>query len=202
MPRFLAAFAFTIFAVVGSASASAADTAVAIFAGGCFWCVESDFDHVPGVTDTLSGYTGGSIENPTYENHAGHREAVKITFDPAKVSYDHLLQVFWHSVDPTDGGGQFCDRGHSYTTAIYATNEEQLEKAKASKQALEKSGKLGVPVVTPIEMAGTFWAAEDYHQNFYKLNPVRYTYYRFACGRNARLEELWGKDAFFGIEKH
>lgn len=175
---------------------------IATFAGGCFWCVESDFDHVPGVVRTVSGYTGGSLANPSYESHEGHREAVRIYFDPKKVSYEKLLDVFWHSVDPTDAGGQFCDRGHSYTTAIYASSEEQKRPAEASKKALEASHVLKQPIVTPIEVAGPFWRAEDYHQDYYTKNPLRYRFYRFSCGRDARLEALWGEDAHRGIEKH
>lgn len=202
MHRLLTALVVTVVAAVGFVQRAAAETAVAIFAGGCFWCVESDFDHVPGVIDTLSGYTGGTKENPTYYNHSGHREAVKITYDPEKVTYEQLLHVFWRSVDPTDSHGQFCDRGHSYSTAIYASTDEQLEKAKASKAEIEKSGKLNDDIVTPIEKAGPFWPAEDYHQNYYKNHPYRYGYYRFACGRDNRIKELWGEEALSGIEEH
>ncbi|WP_321450009.1 peptide-methionine (S)-S-oxide reductase MsrA [uncultured Cohaesibacter sp.] len=176
----------------------------AIFAGGCFWCVESDFDHVPGVLETVSGYSGGSTtDNVTYKNHsaAGHREVVRITYDSNKVSYDKLLDIFWRSVDPTDGGGQFCDRGHSYSTAIYTLDEDQAKIAEASKKALEESGKLGAPIATEIRPAAPFFAAEDYHQDYYNKNPIRYTYYRFACGRDARIEELWGDEAMMGIKK-
>ena len=176
---------------------SAQDTQTAIFAGGCFWCVESDFDHVNGVTETVSGYIGGSNENPTYQNHPGHVEAVRVTYDPSKVSYDELLTVFWHSVDPTDGGGQFCDRGHSYTTAIFATDQDQLEKAKATKAEVEKQ--LG-SVATEIAMAPTFWEAEGYHQDYYLKNPVKYKFYRTGCGRNKTVERVWGDDAFKGIK--
>ena len=176
----------------------------AIFAGGCFWCVESDFDHVPGVLETVSGYSGGhTTENVTYKNHtaAGHREVVRITYDSNKISFKKLLDIFWRSVDPTDADGQFCDRGHSYTTAIYTLNDEQAKIAQASKKALEKSGKLGAPIVTEISPAGPFFVAEDYHQDYHDKNPIRYTYYRFACGRDARVEELWGDEAMMGIKK-
>ncbi len=176
---------------------AAQKTATAIFAGGCFWCVESDFDYVTGVLDTTSGYIGGKNQNPTYQNHPGHVEAVKITYDPAKVSYDQLLTVFWHSVDPTDAGGQFCDRGHAYTTAIFATDAAQVETAKASKAAVKKD--LGT-VVTPINTAPTFWPAEGYHQDYYKKNPLKYKYYRFSCGRNATVKRVWGDKAFEGIK--
>src|SRR5690606_24858739 len=146
--------AVLLLTVMADAPRASAETAIATFAGGCFWCVESDFDHVPGVLDTVSGYTGGTLQNPTYRNHAGHREAVRITYDPAKVTYQRLLHVFWRSVDPTDKHGQFCDRGHSYSTAIYANSEEQLEQALASKAQLEKSGRPDGSIATPIEMAG------------------------------------------------
>lgn len=176
----------------------------AIFAGGCFWCVESDFDHVPGVLETVSGYSGGrTTENVTYKNHtaAGHREVVRITYDSNKISYKKLLDIFWRSVDPTDADGQFCDRGHSYTTAIYTLNDEQAKIAQASKKALEESGKLGAPIVTEISPAAPFFVAEDYHQDYHDKNPIRYTYYRFACGRDARVEKLWGDEAMMGIKK-
>lgn len=190
------------FFIFWSGPATASSTA--IFAGGCFWCVESDFDKVPGVLDTTSGYIGGTVKNPTYQQVSaggtGHREAVQITYDPDKVSYDKLLEVFWHSVDPTDAGGQFCDRGFSYTTAIYATSSAQAQAAEASKKALNASGKAGAPIVTPIERAATFYPAEDYHQDYYKKSPLKYNFYRFRCGRDARIERLWGEDAFKGIK--
>ncbi len=175
----------------------------AILAGGCFWCVESDFDQVPGVLETISGYTGGHLENPTYRDvvseTTGHREAVRITYDPAKVSYEQLLDVFWRSVDPTDAGGQFCDRGESYTTAIYTIDEEQQAQAEASgAQAMED---LGQKIVTVIAPASVFYPAEDYHQDYYLKNPVRYRYYRFGCRRDARVKALWGEQAHRGIEK-
>ena len=178
-------------------SVAAQATKTAIFAGGCFWCVESDFDHVKGVVDTTSGYIGGSNDNPTYRNHPGHREAVRVTYDPSKVTYDHLLDVYWHSVDPTDSGGQFCDRGHAYTTAIYATDAEQLKEAKASEAEVRKA--LG-KVATDIEPAPTFWPAEGYHQDYYKKNPLKYRYYRTGCGRNDRVEQVWGDKAYEGIK--
>lgn len=195
--------AFTLAATLLAPAGSAlAETRTAIFAGGCFWCVESDFDHVPGVTSTTSGYIGGSNDHPTYENHtaAGHREAVKVEFDDSKTSYDKLLDAFWHSVDPTDAGGQFCDRGHSYTTAIYATDQEQLAEAEQSKEAIAAT--LKQPVVTEIVMAPTFWPAEDYHQDYYEKNPVRYRYYRYSCGRDARVDQVWGEAAHQGIAAH
>ena len=170
---------------------------VATFAGGCFWCVESDFDKVPGVVRTISGYTGGLLKNPTYKQVSvggtGHREAVQIFYDSKKVSYEKLLDIFWRSVDPTDAGGQFCDRGRSYETAIFANSPAQRRLAEASKQKLNKSGVLKKPIVTPIETAGVFYPAEDYHQDYYKKNPLRYKFYRYGCGRDARVREVWGK---------
>ena len=190
--------------LTGQSRTAAAEEEVAILAGGCFWCVESDFDQVPGVLKTVSGYIGGKSPKPTYNNHSatGHREAVEITYDPAKVGYDRLLEIFWRSVDPTDAGGQFCDRGHSYTTAVYAKTPEQLAKAKASKAALEKSGKLKKPIATPIEEAGEFWPAEGYHQDYHNKNPIRYKIYRLGCGRDARVREIWGDEAHAGIGNH
>lgn len=176
---------------------------VAIFAGGCFWCVEKDFDHVPGVLKTISGYTGGHLDNPTYKDvvreTTGHREAVQVTYDPSKVTYDQLLDVFWRSVDPTDPGGQFCDRGESYTTAIYTLDDEQQVAAEASsKKAMEA---LGQQIATVIMPASMFYPAEDYHQDFYQKNPVRYRVYRLGCRRDARVEALWGDEAHRGIVK-
>ena len=182
------------------ALAVSSETQTAIFAGGCFWCVESDFDHVPGVISTTSGYSGGTLQNPTYRNHEGHREVVKIEFDPARTSFDKLVDVFFRSVDPTDDGGQFCDRGHAYTTAIYVTDKAQ--KAAAEKAKAEAEAALGQRIVTPIEAAGTFWQAEGYHLDYYRKNPLRYKYYRSACGRDARIEELWGNAAHQGIASH
>ncbi|MBO0905774.1 peptide-methionine (S)-S-oxide reductase MsrA [Jiella sonneratiae] len=182
-------------ALAGPAVAQKSETA--IFAGGCFWCVESDFDHVAGVLDTTSGYIGGKAQNPTYYDHEGFREAVRITYDPSKVSYDKLLEVYWHSVDPTDAGGQFCDRGHAYTTAIYATSAAQMKEAKASEAAVKKD--LG-QVATEIAMAPTFWPAEGYHQDYYKKNPVKYRFYRTGCGRNDRVKSVWGDKAYMGIK--
>ena len=173
-----------------------AATAQATFAGGCFWCVEADFDKVPGVISTTSGYTGGSVVNPSYEQVSGHRtghaEAVLVVYDPARVSYETLLQKYWHSIDPTTKDRQFCDSGSPYRTAIFTHNAAQEAAAKASLAALEKSKPFKDPVVTTIQPAGPFYPAEDYHQDYYKKNPVRYNYYRFSCGRDARLQQLWG----------
>lgn len=194
--------ALTLSALAASMPSALAETQKAIFAGGCFWCVEADFDKVPGVVSTVSGYTGGSTDNPSYKTHTagGHREAVEITFEPGKVSYDTLLGIFWRSVDPTDGGGQFCDRGHSYTTAIYTVDQAQAEAARRSKAEAAKA--LGEPVVTEIVPASTFWPAEEYHQNYYKKNPLRYAYYRNGCGRDDRIRQVWGEQAFEGIPGH
>ncbi len=180
--------------------------AVATFAGGCFWCVEADFDAVPGVVRTISGYTGGTSKNPTYRQVSaggtGHREAVQIFYDPKKVSYEKLLDIFWRSVDPIDAGGQFCDRGRSYETAIFANSPAQRRLAEASKRMLQDSGVLKAPIVTPIETAGAFTPAEGYHQDYYKKSPLRYKIYRYGCARDARVRELWGKDAHRGIAAH
>ena len=173
--------------------------AKAIFAGGCFWCVESDFDKVPGVLSTTSGYIGGRTVNPTYDQvsskQTGHAEAVQIVFDPAKVSYAQLVEHYWRTIDPTTKDRQFCDAGSPYRTAIFAVDAGQLQTANTSKAALEKSKPFKEAVVTEVVMAGTFYAAEDYHQDYYKKNPVRYNYYRSSCGRDARLKQLWGPQA-------
>ena len=196
-----AMIAAAIVALTALASAPAyADKEVAIFAGGCFWCVESDFDKVTGVLSTTSGYIGGTTKNPTYYDHtsANHREAVRIEFDNNRVSYDQLVAAFFHSVDPTDNGGQFCDRGHSYSTAIYAVGEAQLQAAEKGKAAAAKE--LKKPLVTEIVAAPEFWPAEDYHQDYYKKNPLRYSYYRNGCGRDDRLKQVWGDAALKGIK--
>ena len=168
----------------------------AIFAGGCFWCMEKPFEEMDGVLSVTSGYSGGSTTNPTYENYStgGHIEVVEIVYDPARVSYDKLLDVFWHQVNPTDPGGQFVDRGHAYTTAIFYTTEAQKDLAEKSKAELNSRGVYDKPVITPIEPARTFYPAEDYHQDYYKENPIRYKYYRHGSGRDAYLDEIWGKD--------
>jgi peptide-methionine (S)-S-oxide reductase len=170
-------------------------TATATFAGGCFWCVEADFDKVAGVISTTSGYIGGRTANPTYEDvvrgGTGHAEAVEIVYDPAKVSYEKLLDVFWHNIDPLVKDRQFCDRGDQYRTAIFYHGDAQKTAAEASKKTVEARFKQ--PIETEIVAAGPFTKAEDYHQDYYLKNPVRYKFYRFNCGRDARLEELWGK---------
>ena len=172
---------------------------VAYFAGGCFWCMEPPYDNLPGVTATISGYTGGRVANPTYQQvssgSTGHAEAVAVVYDPKKVTYEKLLDVFWHNVDPTVRDQQFCDHGNQYRTAIFFANEEQRKAAEASKAALDKSKPFKEPIVTQIVMAGPFYPAEDYHQDFYTKNPVRYNLYRSGCGRDARLKQLWGDKA-------
>ena len=200
---------WTLLATVAALSliahaASAQQLEKAVFAGGCFWCVESDFDKVPGVVSTVSGYTGGKTKDPTYRQvtagGTGHYEAVEITYDPAKVSYEMLLAAFWRSVDPTDDGGQFCDRGQSYETAVFVANDKERALAEASKTAAQKL--LDKPIVTPILAAGPFHEAEDYHQDYYKNNPLRYRYYRFSCGRDRTVKDLWGEHAYEGIPGH
>ena len=182
-----------------------AKTEKAIFAGGCFWCVESDFDKVKGVIKTISGYTGGITKNPTYKEvtykNTGHFEAVEITYDPSIVSYKELLHIFWRTVDPTDAGGQFCDRGASYRTAIFPINDEQFKLATESKTHEQTKGKLKGKIVTPVLKTTMFYKAENYHQNYYKTNPIRYNYYRFSCGRDKKIKTLWGEEAHMGLQK-
>ena len=169
----------------------------ATFAGGCFWCMEGPFDKLPGVQSVTVGYTGGTMENPSYEavssGGTGHAEAVEIVFDPAKISYEKLLEVFWHNVDPLTANRQFCDVGEQYRSAIFFHGEAQHAAAEASKKALEESKKFDRSIVTEIVPASRFWPAEEYHQHYYTKNPLRYQYYRFGCGRDARLEKFWGK---------
>ncbi|MBI4483876.1 MAG: peptide-methionine (S)-S-oxide reductase MsrA [Acidobacteria bacterium] len=171
--------------------------AKATFAGGCFWCMEPPFDALEGVVSTVSGYTGGPFRDPTYEQVSaggtGHTEAVEVTYDSRKVSYERLLEVFWKNVDPTDLGGQFCDRGSQYRTAIFYRDDTQRQLAEQSKKELETSGRLQRPIVVQIVPASDFYAAEEYHQDYYKKNPLRYKLYRYGCGRDARLKGLWGK---------
>jgi peptide-methionine (S)-S-oxide reductase len=195
-------------------SAQAADTAVAIFAGGCFWTIESDFDHAPGVISTTSGYIGGHVDNPTYmqvvTETTGHREAVKIEYDPAVTSYEKLLDTYFHLIDPITATGQFCDFGESYTTAIYVANDAEMKQAEAEKAEVAKE--LGKPVATVIAMAPTFWPAEDYHQNFWQKDDIdpnsgwpskeRYAAYRAGCGKNRMVEAIWGNEAFRGLNGH
>jgi len=199
--RLVAVVLFGAWMLSGVAPAAGADPegkAAAIFAGGCFWCMEHPFDELDGVLSTTSGYTGGHVAEPSYgqvsAGTTGHTEAVQVIYDPAKIGYDKLLEVFWRNVDPLDAGGQFCDRGSQYRTGIFYTTEEQRHLAEASKAALEDSGRLPAPIVTEIVEAGPFYPAEDYHQDYYKTNPIRYKFYRFNCGRDNRLEEVWGAE--------
>jgi peptide methionine sulfoxide reductase msrA/msrB len=170
--------------------------AMATFAGGCFWCVESDFEKVPGVVEAISGYIGGRGENPTYENYAqlGYIEAVQVKYDPARVSYQQLLDVFWSHIDPTDQNGQFVDRGLQYRAAIFYQNEAEKQLAEASKKELEKSGRFQKPLVTEILPVTIFYRAEDYHQDYYQNHTLKYKYYRWNSGRDQFLEKVWGKD--------
>lgn len=186
--------------VFAAGTASAKSIQTAIFAGGCFWCVESDFDQVKGVQSTTSGYIGGNTKNPTYKQISkggtGHYEAVQIKFDADVVSYDQLLNAFWRSVDVTDAGGQFCDRGDSYRTAVFATTPQQAASAGQSKEAA--AADLGKNIVTPILMAGPFYKAEDYHQDYHTKNPLKYKFYRTRCGRDKQVKKIWGNKAFPG----
>jgi peptide-methionine (S)-S-oxide reductase len=182
---------------------SYAETKTAIFAGGCFWCVEKDFDHVPGVISTTSGYTGGHVQNATYADvtseTSGHREAVKVEYDSAKTDYAKLLDAYWHSTDPTDASGQFCDKGESYTPAIFVMNAD--ERALAEKTKAEVGKELGQKIATLVLDAAEFWPAEDYHQDYYKKSSTRYSYYRNACGRDERVKSLFGAEAYRGIDR-
>jgi peptide methionine sulfoxide reductase msrA/msrB len=173
--------------------------AKATFAGGCFWCMEHPFDELPGVVSVTSGYTGGQTKNPTYEQVSsgttGHAESVQVVYDPAKIGYDKLLDVFWHNVDPLTPNAQFCDHGNQYRSAIFYATEEQHKLAEASKKQLEQSHRFKQPIVTQIVAATAFYPAEEYHQHYYRKNPVRYRFYRWNCGRDQRLKEVWGQDA-------
>ncbi len=196
--------AITTLLIVNSCSAgdapppakpSSAQGATAIFAGGCFWCAEADFEKLTGVVKAESGYTGGQLENPTYEqvSHGGtgHAEAVRVTYNPKLVSYEKLLDYFWHHIDPTVKDQQFCDVGNQYRSAIFYQNESEKKAAEASKTALERGGKFA-RIYTEIAPTRAFYLAEDYHQDYYKKNPIRYKYYRNSCGRDARVNEVWG----------
>jgi len=188
-----------------SLAETAADTsttptyATATFAGGCFWCMEPPFDKLDGVISTTSGYTGGSKPNPTYKEVSrggtGHAEAVQIVYDPQRISYAELLDVYWHNIDPTSAGGQFCDWGDQYRSEIFYHTPEQQRLAEQSKAALEELKPFKQPVVTAISQAGKFYPAEAYHQDYYLKNPLRYKFYRYGCGRDKRLEELWGEES-------
>lgn len=178
------------------AAPSSGRTATAIFAGGCFWCMEPPFDKVPGVIETTSGYTGGHVANPTYEQVSaggtGHAEALRVTYDPARVDYATLLEVFWHNIDPVAVDRQFCDRGEQYRSAIFVADGRQRGIAEKSRRELQASGRFNRPIATEIVAAGPFWPAEEYHQDYYEKNPIRYKYYRYGCGRDQRLEQIWG----------
>jgi len=187
-----------LLALTARRAESATKEELAIFAGGCFWCMESPFEKVDGVSAVISGYTGGAKENPTYQEvsagKTGHAEAVQVRFDPAKVSYEKLLEIFWRQVDPTDAAGQFVDRGNQYRAAIFYLTDEQKRLAEASKEKLAATHRFAKPLTTEIVPAGKFWPAEEYHQDYYKKNPVRYKYYRWGSGRDEFLDKAWGKD--------
>ena len=202
--RFVFSFALALIALAGITAAGAQTpkkeaTAVAIFAGGCFWCMEPPFDKTEGVISTTSGYTGGTTVNPSYEEVSaggtGHIESVKIVYDPSKVSYEELLHVFWRNIDPIRKNAQFCDTGSHYRSAIFYLDEEQKELAEKSKAELEESGRFTRPIVTEIHEAAPFYPAETYHQDYYTKNPNRYSFYRWNCGRDQRLEQIWGDEA-------
>jgi len=182
-----------------SAATRPSTTAIATFAGGCFWCTEADFDKVDGVISTTSGYIGGKTANPTYDSvsagNSGHAEAVQVVFDPSKVTYSKLLEYYWRTIDPTTKDRQFCDSGSPYRTAIFTHDEQQRALAEASKKALSNNKPFREPIVTEIVNATQFYPAEDYHQDYYIKNPVRYKFYRGNCGRDARLRQLWGSQA-------
>ncbi|HSS43856.1 MAG TPA: peptide-methionine (S)-S-oxide reductase MsrA [Thermoanaerobaculia bacterium] len=186
-------------AAVLSHATPAGERATAIFAGGCFWCEETAFEGLDGVTSVTSGYTGGQTKNPTYEQVSsggtGHAESVEVVYDPGKISYERLLEVFWHNVDPLQRDGQFCDHGTQYRSAIFYRGESQRKTAEDSKRKLEEEPRFKGKITTEIVAASTFYPAEEYHQDFYKKNPVRYHTYRQGCGRDTRLKELWGDAA-------
>ena len=197
MKRWLAITLLTLLTWLGPVGmvAQAQDLAKATFAGGCFWCMEKPFDVLDGVVSTTSGYTGGTKVNPTYKEvssgKTGHAESVQVEYDPSKISYETLLNVFWHNVDPLDAGGQFCDRGDQYRTNVFYHSDEQKTLAEQSKAKLDGSRKFAKPIVTEIVAAENFYPAEDYHQNYYQTNANRYKFYRYSCGRDQRLTNLW-----------
>jgi peptide-methionine (S)-S-oxide reductase len=188
----IAAVVLAALAMSGGAGpvTAAVDTKTAIFAGGCFWCVEAAFDEVDGVTETVSGYAGGTKPNPTYGDHEGYQEAVKVTYDPVKVTYAKLVDTFWHNIDPFNPEGQFCDEGNAYRSVIFYGNDEEKGLADSTKQQV--ADRFKETVVTEIKPATTFTAAEDYHQNYHNTNAVSYKFYKWNCGRAQRLEQLWG----------
>ena len=178
-------------------TAASGPVAKAYFAGGCFWCMEEAFEKVDGVLDAVSGYMGGAVKNPSYEEvsvgSTGHAESVEVRYDPAKVTYTQLLEVFWRNIDPITPDAQFCDHGNQYRAAIFYRTEEEKRAAEESRRAIEQSKRFSTPIVTQVTAAPEFYPAEEYHQDFYKKNPVRYKFYKFTCGRSQRLETLWGK---------
>jgi peptide-methionine (S)-S-oxide reductase len=184
------AVALAVLATGGAAKAVADDTKTAIFAGGCFWCVEAAFDEVPGVTETVSGYAGGTKPNPTYGNHEGYQEAVKVTYHPAKVTYAQLLEQYWHNIDPFDAEGQFCDKGNAYRSVIFVGNDEEKSEAEKTRQGV--ADRFKEKVATEIKPVTTFTAAEDYHQDYHNTNAISYKFYKWNCGRAQRLEQIWG----------
>ena len=187
--------ALLLLTLLSFSSTTVAEPATAIFAGGCFWCMESDYQDKPGVIDVVSGFTGGTLTNPTYSgNHQGHFEAVQVTYDPTVISYLQLLDLFWVSIDPFDNSGQFCDKGPSYRSAIFAGNKEERQMAQQSLADIAASFEQQ-QIHTEIRDAGAFWPVEEYHQDYYLKNPVRYKYYRWNCGRDQRLEQIWGARA-------
>jgi peptide-methionine (S)-S-oxide reductase len=198
MFKFRPVFKFTAAVVIGASallgSAAHAANATAIFAGGCFWCTESDFEKVPGVIEAVSGYMGGKVPNPTYQavsaGYSGHTEAVRVTYDPAKVSYSQLVEFFWKTIDPSEKDRQFCDIGDQYRSGIYWGSEAERQTVLASREALQKTGRFKT-IHTETAPASTFYLAEDYHQDYYKKNPVRYNYYRLSCGRDVQLNRVW-----------
>jgi len=187
----------TVSAADQTPGASTQDHAVATFAGGCFWCMEPPFDKLEGVISTISGYMGGHVDQPTYKQvsygNSGHAEVLQVAYDPSIINYETLLKTFWKNIDPTDAGGQFCDRGRQYRTEVFYHDAEQRNLAEQSKAALVKKQAFESDIVTDITTASRFYPAEDYHQDYYHKNPIRYKYYRYACGRDERLERLWGK---------
>ncbi len=197
--RWLLSIPLAVLTVTAFAAPAAQDseTATAVFAGGCFWCMELPFDKLDGVISTTAGYTGGHTENPTYKEVSrggtGHAEATQVVYDPQRISYAQLLDVFWHNIDPTTSDGQFCDWGDQYRSEIFYNSPEQKQLAEQSRAALEELKPFKEPVVTGISAASTFYPAEDYHQDYYLKNPLRYKFYRYGCGRDQHLEELWGK---------
>ena len=194
IPRWIVAAALLLAALAagsGPEPSRAASSETAIFAGGCFWCMEAAFDEVDGVTETISGYAGGTKPNPTYGDHEGYLEAVKVTYNPAKVTYAKLLDQYWQNVDPFDADGQFCDKGPAYQTVIFVGNDEEKKLAETTKE--EIAARFKQKVATEIKPTTTFTAAEDYHQDYHNQNPVSYKYYKWGCGRAQRLAEIWGR---------